>query len=63
VAYACYKFIRANMRNPQWGFAGIQMADFKQEWVNGKAYITARSKMLDAMAKQVLRRLWNAKLG
>ncbi len=63
VAYACYKFIRANMRNPQWGFNGVQMADFKQEWVNGKIYVTARSKMPDAMDKQVLRRLWNAKLG
>lgn len=60
VAYACYKFIRSRLGNPQFGFTMAQMASFEKEWSYGKKWAQAKPKLPDAMDKQVLRRIWNS---
>lgn len=60
VAYACYKFIRSRLGNPQFNFTIAQMQSFEKEWVNGKPWAEAKSKMPDALDKQVLSRIWNS---
>lgn len=60
VAYACFKFIRSRLGNSQFGFNVVQMQSFEKEWSNGKRWAEAKSKLPDALTKQVLSRIWNA---
>jgi hypothetical protein len=59
-AYACYKFIRSRLGNPQFQFTMAQMNDFKLEWSKGKSWAEAKSKLPDAIYKVVLTRMWNS---